>query len=176
MSVNSRHTRDVTERIVVKKQLPEIRRRHAEQVVVFCGGCFDVLHAGHAVFINQCAALGDVLIVGVARDSAIAMLKGPLRPINPENNRLYLVANLMSVDYALLTDDLEESSDVAEILELLRPDVFAVTEGDAMAINAEMARCERLGIRMQRVPRIVPEGLTLSSSTEIVSKQGLQRW
>ena len=161
---------DVRNKIIDRTDLPRIRAVHRAQRIVFCSGCFDVLHAGHAVFLNQCAGLGDVLVAGVGRDSVLRALKGPTRPINAEPNRLYLVANMGNVDYALLTDELENDSDVNRILGLLRPDVFAVADGDVMAIRAEKELCRRLGIRMITLPRTVPERLIRSSSTEILTK------
>ena len=47
----------------------------------------------------------NILIVVVGRDSGIKQLKGEGRPVNPQNNRLYLVAALESVDYAVLGSD-----------------------------------------------------------------------
>jgi cytidyltransferase-like protein len=169
-TMKSRGHMDTETKIVSKTVLQRIRLEGQGKTIVFCSGCFDVFHAGHAVFINQCAALGDVLVVGVGRDSTVRTLKGPARPVNPERNRLYVVANLCAVNYALLTDELQANSDVKEILDALRPDIFAVTEDDAMAIEAEAGRCLRLGIRLITVPRTVPEGLSLSSTSEILRK------
>jgi D-beta-D-heptose 7-phosphate kinase/D-beta-D-heptose 1-phosphate adenosyltransferase len=164
---------DLDRKILSRGKLGEVRRRHAGQRIVFCSGCFDVFHAGHTVFFNQCAALGDILVAGVARDSTARTLKGDGRPVNPEKNRLYLVANIQAVDYALLNDEFQGNSDEIQILKDLRPDVFAVIEGDPRAITTEAAICRQLGIQLVFLPRDVPEGLILSSTSEILGK--LQR-
>jgi len=161
---------DTSRRVVVKADLPEIRRSHLARRLVFCSGCFDVLHAGHAAFVNQCRALGDVLVVGVGSDRTVRAKKGAGRPVNPQANRVYLVANLRSTDYAVLTDDLVDGSDVREILPLLRPDVYALTENDDEAIAADVPLCRALGIEVVIVRREVPGELTASSTTDILAR------
>ena len=36
-----------------------------DKTVAFTNGCFDLLHAGHVTYLQQAAALGDVLIVAM---------------------------------------------------------------------------------------------------------------
>ena len=47
------------------------------QVRVWCDGCYDMVHYGHANSLRQAKAMGDYLIVGVHTDAEIAMNKGP---------------------------------------------------------------------------------------------------
>ena len=75
------------------EQLAALREQHPDQTIVFCSGCYDILQSGHAVFFNQCKAFGN-LLVGVGRDKTLETLKGPGRPVNPENNRVHLAAAL----------------------------------------------------------------------------------
>ena len=72
-------------------------------------------------------------MVGVGRDEVISKIKGPGRPVNPENNRLYLVAAMQDVDYAVLNDKdiFGEKIDFKRIIEQLRPDVFIVNDDDS---------------------------------------------
>ncbi|MDZ4713246.1 MAG: D-glycero-beta-D-manno-heptose 1-phosphate adenylyltransferase [bacterium] len=70
--------------------------------IVFTNGCFDILHKGHAAYLNQAKSLGDILIVGINSDSSVKKLKGNDRPINNENDRAFLIDNLKSVDYAII--------------------------------------------------------------------------
>ena len=49
--------------------------------VVFTNGVFDVLHRGHATYLEQARALGAALVVGVNTDASAKRLgKGPERP------------------------------------------------------------------------------------------------
>ena len=73
--------------------------------LVFTNGCFDILHKGHAVYLNQARSLGDMLIVGVNSDRSVKVLKGAGRPVNNENDRAFLLDNLKSVDYVIIFDE-----------------------------------------------------------------------
>ncbi|CAH0532491.1 Bifunctional protein HldE [Vibrio stylophorae] len=69
--------------------------------VVMTNGCFDILHAGHVSYLNTAAQLGDRLIVAVNSDSSVQMLKGPGRPVNPEDRRMAVLAGLGAVDWVV---------------------------------------------------------------------------
>ena len=70
--------------------------------VVFTNGCFDILHFGHAKYLQEAAKLGDVLVVAVNSDSSIKSIKGKDRPIVDEKNRMRMIAALESVDFVTL--------------------------------------------------------------------------
>lgn len=74
--------------------------------LVFTNGCFDILHKGHAKYLQEAKALGDMLVVGLNTDSSIKALKGESRPINTQENRAYVLASLECVDYVILFDEL----------------------------------------------------------------------
>jgi cytidyltransferase-like protein len=63
---------------------------------VFTNGCFDVLHTGHVAYLEEARRLGDVLVVGLNSDASVARLKGPDRPVNPEQDRAALLAALVA--------------------------------------------------------------------------------
>jgi len=95
------------------------RLRSEGRRVVFANGCFDILHVGHVRYLQEARECGDVLVVGINSDRAVAALKGAGRPILPEDGRAELVAALESVDYVVIFDGLT----AAEILLDLLPDV-----------------------------------------------------
>jgi rfaE bifunctional protein nucleotidyltransferase chain/domain len=95
------------------------RLRREGRRIVFANGCFDILHVGHVRYLEGARQAGDVLVVGVNSDRAVAALKGEGRPILPEQGRAEMVAALESVDYVVIFDGLT----AAEILLDLRPDV-----------------------------------------------------
>jgi rfaE bifunctional protein nucleotidyltransferase chain/domain len=86
--------------------------------LAFANGCFDLLHVGHARYLQAAAEQADRLIVAV-NDDGTAGAKGPGRPILPAADRAELVAALRGVDYVLLFPE----PTVTPLLELLRPDV-----------------------------------------------------
>lgn len=98
--------------------LGECLRREARRVA-FANGCFDLLHVGHVRYLEGSRQHGDVLVVGVNSDRAVAALKGPGRPLLPAEARAELVAALESVDYVVVFDELTAE----EVLRELRPDV-----------------------------------------------------
>jgi cytidyltransferase-like protein len=161
----------IRDKVITAGRLKEIRLNNRNKKIVFCTGCYDILQSGHAVFFSQCRQFGDILIVGVGRDEIISGLKGPGRPVNPENNRLYLVASLQDVDYAVLNDTRLSAGkiDFQEVMEELRPDVFVLNNDDT-GIEEKRELCDRLGTKMEFVFRIVPPELELTSTTRIIDK------
>jgi D-beta-D-heptose 7-phosphate kinase/D-beta-D-heptose 1-phosphate adenosyltransferase len=94
--------------------------------VVFTNGCFDLLHAGHVAYLEEARSLGDALLVAVNTDASVRRLgKGGLRPVNPEADRVRVLAALAAVDRVVL---FEEDTPLA-LLRELQPDVL-VKGGD----------------------------------------------
>ncbi|MBN1905196.1 MAG: D-glycero-beta-D-manno-heptose 1-phosphate adenylyltransferase [Deltaproteobacteria bacterium] len=73
--------------------------------IVFTNGCFDILHIGHARYLHEAKSLGDFLIVAVNSDRSVKALKGPERPVVPENERSEMIAALGCVDMAIIFDE-----------------------------------------------------------------------
>jgi D-glycero-D-manno-heptose 1,7-bisphosphate phosphatase len=93
--------------------------------VGFTSGAFDILHAGHASYLEKAKAKADILIVGLNSDSSVKEYKDESRPINPEKARLTTIAALESVDYVFLFNETKNR----ENLEALKPD-FYIKAGD----------------------------------------------
>jgi len=93
--------------------------------IVFTNGCFDLLHIGHVRYLEAARALGDVLVIGVNSDTSVRKLKGPKRPILPEEERTEILSGLGCVDYVTLFDEI----DPLNLITSLRPDVL-VKGGD----------------------------------------------
>lgn len=161
----------IKSKVVEAGNLSKIRKNNPGKKIVFCTGCYDILQSGHAVFFNQCKEYGDILVVGVGRDAVISKLKGPDRPVNPENNRLYLVASLLDVDYAVLNDITVQPGkiDFKNIVEELRPDIFILNDDDS-GIEAKKAICDSLDIKIRFVSRVVPKELEPTSTSRIIDK------
>ncbi len=88
-----------TDKIVERDELVARLKRPRGERVVFTNGCFDVLHRGHVEYLEAARALGDVLVVGLNTDDSVRRLKGPSRPVNPEDDSAYVLAGLAAVDY-----------------------------------------------------------------------------
>jgi D-beta-D-heptose 7-phosphate kinase/D-beta-D-heptose 1-phosphate adenosyltransferase len=88
--------KDFTQITRISKRLKEQKRK-----IIFTNGCFDILHRGHASYLEKAKALGDILILGLNSDESITRLKGESRPINNLEDRAFLLAALESVDYVI---------------------------------------------------------------------------
>jgi len=89
--------------------------------MVFTNGCFDILHLGHLRYLEGARELGDRLIVGLNSDASVTRLKGPERPIVPEDQRAALLAGFGCVDAVVV---FAQDTPVS-LLEALRPMVLA---------------------------------------------------
>jgi rfaE bifunctional protein nucleotidyltransferase chain/domain len=101
-------------------QLLERLKREGKRIV-FCNGCFDVLHVGHIRYLNGAKRKGDVLVVGVNSDRSIELLQKPDRPIMPDRERIEILESLEMIDYITMFDE----PTVDSLLLKLRPHVHA---------------------------------------------------
>jgi D-beta-D-heptose 7-phosphate kinase/D-beta-D-heptose 1-phosphate adenosyltransferase len=96
-------------------------RLHAEgRTLVFTNGCFDILHRGHADYLAFSRSQGDALVVGLNSDASVRRAKGPTRPVNPEQDRAYVLGSLRAVDFVVIFDEDEPRDLISQIL----PDVL----------------------------------------------------
>jgi len=100
------------------------RLRAAGKKIVFTNGAFDLMHAGHATYLEFARKQGDVLIVALNTDASVRRYKGEKRPIVDEQNRARLVASLECVDYVTFFGEDEPKALIAE----LQPDVLVKAE------------------------------------------------
>lgn len=109
-------------RILPRDELVAARGRWREEgkTVVFTNGCFDLLHPGHVRLLEAARGKGDVLVVAINSDASVRRLKGPQRPVLPEQERGAILAALAAVDAVTVFD--EETP--CELLERLLPDVL----------------------------------------------------
>ena len=136
----------------VRESLPGLRE--ADRTVVLTNGCFDLLHQGHIAFLQRCAGLGDLLLVGLNSDASVASLKGPGRPALPERDRAGILAAIRWVD-AVITFD-QPTAD--ELIRLVRPDVYAKgADYDPVGGGRdlpEIATVQAIGARLELIPLI----------------------
>jgi len=135
--------------------------KKAGRKIVFTNGCFDFLHIGHVRYLKAARAEGDLLLVGVNSDRSVHKIKGPRRPVVPENERAEVLASLACVDFVTLFDE----PDPLVTIRLLMPDVLvkgADWEEDTI-VGRDVV--EANGGRVVRIP--LTEG---TSTTRIIEK------
>ncbi len=101
----------------------------SKEKIVFTNGCFDILHLGHADYLNRAAEKGDRLIIGLNTDKSIQQLKGINRPIQDENARALLLASFTCVDLIIFFE--EETP--RKLIDTIIPDVLI--KGSDYSIN-----------------------------------------
>ena len=112
-------------KILSWEQIPQLRKQTEQKQIVFTNGCFDILHIGHVRYLQEAAALGDVMIVGLNSDASVKRLKGEERPINCQEDRAELLAALGFIDYVIMFDE----DTPYELIKQIQPDVL-VKGGD----------------------------------------------
>jgi len=130
--------------------------------VVFTNGVFDLFHVGHLKILKECAKLGDTLIVGINSDESTRRLKGPLRPIIPEDQRAEIVQSLCFVDGVVIFDE----DNPLEVIKGVKPDVL-VKGGDWQEkdiIGADFVKSN--GGRVVTIPLV--EGVSTSKIIEAI--------
>ena len=101
------------------------REKRNGRRVVFTNGCFDLLHPGHIRGFELARQMGEALVVGLNSDRSVRKLKGPTRPVIPEQERAEMLAALESVDAIVIFDE----PTPREVISRLLPDVL-VKRGD----------------------------------------------
>ncbi len=109
-------------KIIKKEEAKEIidKLKKQNKKTVFTNGCFDILHVGHVRYLRESSKYGDILIVGLNSDISVKKIKGDSRPINNENDRAEILAELECVDFVVIFD--EESP--SKLIDELKPDIY----------------------------------------------------
>ena len=139
--------------------------KQAGQTVVFTNGCYDLLHPGHVRLLEQARSLGDILILALNSDASVRRLKGPSRPLIPEQDRAELAACLEAVDAVTLFDEDTPRELIAAVL----PDVL-VKGADWSHFIAGREEVEAAGGRVMAQP-LEPGYSTTGIVEQILSRQ-----
>ncbi len=94
--------------------------RKKRKRIVFTNGVFDILHYGHINYLTKAREMGDILIVGLNRDSSVRKFKSKDRPLQNEMDRARILTALKAVDYVILFS--EETP--AKLIEMVKPDIL----------------------------------------------------
>jgi rfaE bifunctional protein nucleotidyltransferase chain/domain len=111
-------TRKLYSAQALASHLKRLKKRGTK--IVFTNGCFDILHAGHVMYLEKARAQGDFLVVGLNSDASVRRLKGKGRPVNTERDRARVLGGLSSVD--AVTFFSEETP--LHLIEAIKPDVL----------------------------------------------------
>ena len=113
------------ERVLSREDFLARFGRPRDYRLVFTNGCLDIIHGGHVEYLHLARGFGDKLVVAVNTDSSVEALKGPGRPVVPQDDRALIIAGLESVDAVVLFSEATPKALIADLL----PDVL-VKGGD----------------------------------------------
>ncbi|MHB1868297.1 MAG: adenylyltransferase/cytidyltransferase family protein [Nitrososphaerales archaeon] len=146
--------------VAIRKNIPSVTQLgRSKIIVIMAGGSFDIIHPGHLETLEQARALGDSLIVSVARDATFRRNKKK-EPLHSEVLRQKLVAALKVVDAAVLGSEL----DILETAVMIKPDIVALgydQSHDGQSIQKDLMK-RGLKVEVVRLKSSVPEIKTAS--------------
>lgn len=156
------------DKIIAWDQLPAWRQkiRATGKKLVVTNGVFDILHLGHASYLETARHFGDALLIGLNGDSAVRELKGKGRPVNCETNRASVLAALESVSAVCIFPEKR----MTRFLAAAEPDIY-VKGGDYTLDTLdqdERRAVEAAGGRIKIIP-FVP-GKSTTALLEKISK------
>ncbi|HPC38192.1 MAG TPA: D-glycero-beta-D-manno-heptose-7-phosphate kinase [Exilispira sp.] len=102
----------------LKLIIEDLRKKNKK--IVFTNGCFDILHAGHVIYLEKAKELGNVLIVGLNTDSSIKKIKGKDRPLQNQVDRAKILSALESVDFVVFFDEPTPEN----LIKQIKPDIL----------------------------------------------------
>lgn len=120
------------------------RERAAGRTIALANGLFDILHVGHLRYLEGARREADILVVAVNSDASARALKGPTRPVVPQDERAELVAGFACVDHVLVFD----GPTVEPVLRRLRPDVHCKGTDYSVETVPEREVASEMGIRI----------------------------
>ncbi len=112
----------------IEKLVEEVNRLKSLKLkIVLTSGSFDLVHIGHARYLQKAKQLGDVLIVGVETDEKVRSRKeGTIRPVVPLSERTEMLAHLRYVDIITIKGYKEPRWN---LIKRICPDVLQAVEG-----------------------------------------------
>ena len=142
------------------------RHRARGETVAFTNGCFDLLHAGHIAYLDFAGQQGDVLVVGLNSDRSVRALKGPDRPVSPQDQRARVLSAFEAIDYIVVFDE----DTPQRLIEAVRPDVLVKGEDwrDKGVVGREVV--ESYGGRVVLAPLV--QGLSTSGLLDRIRGRG----
>ena len=144
-------------------QIQDLKKITKDKRIVLVGGCFDILHYGHLVFLRKAKAEGDFLLVALESDQFIEDVK-KRHSIHDQLQRAEIINALQIVDGVIMLPYFTTSEQYMDLVTKLKPAVIAVSEGDTRLDNKK-----RQAVAVGATVKIVAPLLTEFSTTKIAA-------
>jgi glycerol-3-phosphate cytidylyltransferase len=102
-----------------KRHINNIKNKYNGKKIVFTASCFDLLHPGHCLMLEDAKSKGDILIVGLHSDPTINR-DNKNKPVQSFIERSIMINSCKWVDDVI---DYATESDLYKILIHLNPDI-----------------------------------------------------
>lgn len=122
--------------------------------IVLVGGCFDILHPGHIIFLEKAKKVGDYLVVLLESDKKVRILKGINRPVHNQKDRAKVLSAIKYVDLIIPLPFLEKDQDYDQIIAKISPDVIATTQG-ALDNHFKKRSAKKVGAKLKFVTKMI---------------------
>lgn len=132
--------------------------------IVLVGGCFDVLHPGHVLFLEKAKKAGDFLIVLLESDEKIKQLKGQDRPFFNQIERAKVLQSIKYVDQVILLPSIKSDFEYEQIVKKLKPDIIAATKGSPDNYHKERI-ARSIGAEFKYVTKLIGDYSTTNILT-----------
>jgi len=90
---------------------------------IWVNGCFDVLHRGHFELFKYAKSLGNELVVGIDTDFKISQDKGPDRPYNNLQDRIFALQSIKYIDKVI---SFNSRTELSNLIKFYGPDILVV--------------------------------------------------
>lgn len=107
----------------IEKTVDSLKKNNKK--IVLTQGVWDLIHDGHARYLQKAKKLGNILIVAVDTDEVVKNRKGPNRPIVPEKERVKMISHLKYVDFIVMK---ESKTDHGKLIRAIKPDVLVISK------------------------------------------------
>lgn len=133
--------------------------RNSSKKIVLAGGCFDILHPGHIIFLEKAKSVGDYLVVLLESDQKVKELKGEGRPIHNQTDRATVLKAIKFVNHVVMLPYMKNDKEYDEIVKKIRPDIIATTFGDKN-IHHYQRSAKQVGAKLKFVTKMIGEHST----------------
>lgn len=127
--------------------------------IVLVGGCFDVLHPGHIIFLEKAKKAGDYLVVLLESDQKVRQLKGEKRPVHTQIDRAKILKALRFVDEVVMLPYIKSDQGYDQLIKKIKPDIIATTFKDKNIYHYQRS-AKKVGAKLKFVTKIIGEHST----------------
>ena len=101
------------------EQIKKLKIKYSYKKIGFTCSCFDLLHCGHCIMLEDCKNQCDILIVGLQTDPTLDR-KTKNKPVQSFEERQIMINSIKFVDDVI---EYSTEAELEELLKLLNPDV-----------------------------------------------------